>query len=444
MAGKQQVRDGEDVRAVAERARKAYLELLGVTTAEKNRALEEIAAELKRRSAVIFESNKRDLAAADEQVKAGAMRPSIRQRLVFDEKKLEAVTAGLADVVRLPDPSGRVLWAMELDDGLVLRRVSCALGVVGVIFESRPDVVVQVSGLLLKAGNAGILKGGKEARETNEALMEAIRAGLQKAGTVPVDSLQLVETRREVQELLSCDDLIDLLIPRGSNELVRYIQDNTRIPVLGHADGVCHVYIHSAADQAKALEIAVDAKTQYPAVCNAAETILVDRAVAASFLPSLLKALQDKGVEVRGCERTKAVCPEVQSASEEDWSTEYLDLVVSVRVVEDLNEAVEHINRYGSHHTDAIVTEDRDAAAYFCRYVDSAGTFVNCSTRFSDGYRYGFGAEIGISTNKIHARGPVGLEGIVTYKYELWGDGHKVADYGSGKRSFTHRPLLDQ
>jgi len=432
---------GGEIREVAERARRASLELLGSSTEEKNEALERIAEMLEERAQEIEEANTEDLRRADEAVAAGAMRPSLRARLIFDEKKRRGVIQGLRDVVRLPDPVGRVGWKMELDEGLVLRRVSCPLGVVGVIFESRPDVVVQISGLLLKAGNAGILKGGKEARATNSALMEAIRAGLERAGTVPVDAVQLLGTREEVKALLDCDDMIDLLIPRGSNELVRFIQENTRIPVLGHTDGICHVYVHEKADPEKAVRIVVDSKTDYPAVCNAAETVLVDRAASEALLPRLTEALKEKGVEIRGSEEARRIVPGLGEASEEDWSTEYLDLIVSVAVVEDLKAAVEHINRYGSHHTDSIVTEDGKAAEYFCRYVDSAGVFVNASTRFADGFRYGLGAEIGISTNKIHARGPVGLEGIVTYKYELRGAGHVVGDYGPGKRSYTHRPL---
>jgi glutamate-5-semialdehyde dehydrogenase len=429
------------MRDVAVRARAAYLELLGCSTDDKNEALRAVIRSLKRQEAEIAEANRGDLKRADDLVASGEMRPALRARLVFDDKKLRGVIAGVEDVIGLPDPAGRVEWRRELDAGLILSRVSCPLGVVGVIFESRPDVVVQVSSLILKAGNAGILKGGKEAQETNQALMAAIRDGLETAGSVPVDALQLVSTREEVTALLDSDDAIDLLIPRGSKEMVRYIQEHTRIPVLGHTDGVCHVYVHEEADPAVAVAVAVDAKTEYPAVCNAAETILVDQGVAGEVVPSLVAALKEKNVEVRGCSASRALAPDIGEAGEEAWAAEYLDLVVNLRVVPGLKEAVEHVNRYGSHHTDAIVTTDEDAASYFCRYVDSAGVFVNCSTRFADGFRYGLGAEIGISTNKIHARGPVGLEGIVTYKYELHGRGHIVADYSAGKRKFTHRRL---
>ncbi len=427
--------------ATAQKARNAYLKLLGCTEDDRNKALRAMRSFLSRKSEAIFEANRRDLDRADALVASGELSPALRARLVFNEKKLEGVLEGLEQVGRLPDPTGKVLWIMELDDGLLLKRLSCPLGVVGVIFESRPDVVVQVSGLLLKAGNAGLLKGGKEAAETNRVLMDAIREGLGEAGTVPVDSLQMLGSREEVKALLSCDRWVDLLIPRGGKELVQFIQDNTSIPVLGHTDGICHVYIHGDADPDKAVRVAVDAKTDYPAVCNAAETILIDSGAADAILPRLAAALSEKGVEIRGCGRTKKRCPGVVDASDDDWSTEYLDLIVSIKVVDGLEEAIAHINRYGSHHTDTIITENSAAASEFCRYVDSAGVFVNASTRFADGFRYGLGAEIGISTNKIHARGPVGLDGIVTYKYELQGAGHVAGGYGPGRRQFTHRIL---
>lgn len=438
-----------DMKAVAEKARQAYLELLGCSEDDKNKALACVAEALKDGEASIMEANQADLAAADAMVAEGTMNQPLRARLVFDAKKLDGVVAGLDQVIKLPDPNGRRLWRIALDDGLVLTRESCPLGVVGVIFESRPDVVVQVSGLLLKAGNAGILKGGREAQSTNLKLMETIHAGLNAAGTVPVDALQLVSTREDVKGLLDCDDAVDLLIPRGGNDLVKFIQQNTAIPVLGHADGICHVYIHAAADFPLAVKVAVDSKTDYPAVCNAAETILVDRGCAEALLPVLVKALVDKGVEIKACPETLAIVKAVISdgkpeagvvpADETDWAAEYLDLVVSIKVVDDLKAAVAHINRYGSHHTDTIVTADNDAAETFCRFVDSAGVFVNASTRFADGFRYGLGAEIGISTNKIHARGPVGLEGIVTYKYKLRGNGQVAGEYGAGKKTYQHR-----
>jgi glutamate-5-semialdehyde dehydrogenase len=430
-----------DIIEIARRAKEAYLRLLGCSEEDKNRALVCIAQELTKRENDIVRANQKDLEAAAELVRTGSMTVAASKRLVFDSNKLKGVIKGIEQVIALPDPSGRVLSSMALDDGLILDRVSCALGVVGVIFESRPEVVVQVSSLLLKAGNAGILKGGKEARYTNAILMETIRDALKKSASVPQDSLQLVSDRRQIQELLACDDTVDLLIPRGSKELIKFIQSNTKIPVLGHAEGICHVFVHRAADPEKAVRVVVDSKTEYPAVCNAAETILIDENVPNALKTILIQSLMDKNVSIRGCAKTVALFNQIEKANDEDWSTEYLDLTVSIKIVADLNEAIEHINRFGSRHTDAIVTEDQQAAETFCRYVDSAGVFINASTRFSDGFRYGLGAEIGISTNKIHARGPVGLEGIVTYKYRLRGNGHIVADYNTNKRSYTWRKL---
>jgi glutamate-5-semialdehyde dehydrogenase len=434
-------REPSNVRELAAGARRAFLQLLGRSGEDREQALRQAAAVLRERADSILEANRRDLEAADRLLQSGDLSPALRARLVFDQKKLSAALTAMEHVIRLPDPSGRTLWRIELDRGLVLERKSCPLGVVGVIFESRPEVVVQVSSLLLKAGNAGILKGGSEAKHTNTALMEAIRAGLERSGGVPVDSLQLVDTREEVRALLDEHDTVDLLIPRGSGELVRQIQTNTRIPVLGHAEGICHVYIHEKADRDTALRVAVDSKTDYPAVCNAAETILVDAAIAPALLADLVTELDKKSVEIRACERARELLPSLGAAPQPDWGAEYLDLVVNLKLVDDHQEAAAHINRYGSHHTDAIVTEDAEVADHFCRYVDSSSVMVNASTRFADGFRYGLGAEIGISTNKIHARGPVGLEGIVTYKYELRGNGQMVGEYSSGKRSFTHRPL---
>jgi len=430
-----------DIIETARRAKEAYLGLLGCSEADKNRALGCIAEELARREEALLEANHKDLEAAHESVSKGEMTAASSKRLVFDSNKLNGVINGIEQVIALPDPTGRVQSSIALDEGLILDRISCALGVVGVIFESRPEVVVQVSSLLLKVGNAGILKGGKEASHTNAILMETIREALKISASVPQDALQLMSDRRQVNELLACDDTVDLLIPRGSKEFIKYIQANTKIPVLGHADGICHVFVHRAADPEKALRVVVDSKTEYPAVCNAAETILIEQGVSTDMVTSLIRALKDKGVSIRGCAKTVALVDNIENATEEDWSTEYLDLKVSIRIVSNLKEAIDHINRYGSRHTDAIVTEDEQAADTFCRYVDSAGVFVNASTRFSDGYRYGLGAEIGISTNKIHARGPVGLDGVVTYKYKLRGDGHIVDDYNNNRRRFIWKRL---
>jgi glutamate-5-semialdehyde dehydrogenase len=342
-------------------------------------------------------------------------------------------------VARLEDPIGRTLYAMELDKGLELYKVSCPIGVIGAVFEARPDVLPQLSALCLKSGNAVILKGGKEARRSNEAFFKLVRDTTERAG-IPRGWIQLIEARREVKELLKLDDYIDLLVPRGSKEFVRYIQANTRIPVLGHAEGVCHIYVDARADLQKALDICYDAKVQYPAVCNAVEKVLVHRAVAGDFLPRLAERYREAGVEMRGCEQTRRILPWIKRATEGDWRAEYLDLIIAIKIVDSVDEAIDHINAYGSKHTDAIVTEDGKTALRFLTGVDSSSVILNASTRFSDGYRYGLGAEVGIATGKIHARGPVGLEGLTTSKYYLLGDGQIVATYlGPRAKPFVHK-----
>lgn len=383
----------------------------------------------------VLAANAEDLAAARESgVSAAAM-----GRLAFDDHKLADVCAGIEGLVGLPDPVGRTLLARELDEGLTLYRESCPIGVIGVIFEARPDALVQISSLCVKSGNCAILKGGSEALRTNRALFGLIHGAAVRAG-LPEGCLHQVEARDQVSELLGCHGLVDLLIPRGSNAFVRHIMDNTRIPVMGHADGICHIYVDAAADVDLAVRVCVDAKVQYAAACNAVETILVHQDVAPAFLPALAAAYARQGVTLRGSAEVAAFVG-CEPATEDDWSTEYLALTVSARLVGSVDEAIGHINRYGSHHTDAIMTEDADAAARFMQLVDSAGVYQNCSTRFADGFRYGFGAEVGISTSKLHARGPVGLDGLVTYKYKLFGHGHVVGDYASGTSGFHFRDL---
>ena len=401
---------------------------------QRNDALARIKDALLAHADEIFAANAEDLAAAERDGVATA----IVKRLRFDDHKLADVTAGIEGLIGLPDPVGRILLKRELDAGLLLERVSCPIGVIGVIFEARPDALVQISTLCLKSGNCAILKGGRETARTNKALFEVIHAAAVEAG-LPEGCLHQVEAREEIAELLACDESVDLLIPRGSNAFVRYIMDNTRIPVMGHADGICHTYVDADADSEKAVSIVVDAKTQYVAVCNATETLLVDRA-AKALVPSIVQALQDKGVEVRGTDEVRELVA-CEAATDEDWDTEYLSLTISVKLVDGVDEAIEHINRHGSHHTDAIITENAETAARFMQLVDSAGVYQNCSTRFADGFRYGFGAEVGISTSKLHARGPVGLDGLVTYKYKLYGSGQIVGDYASGKSSFHFRDL---
>ena len=425
------------VEDVARRARAAALQLAALSAEPKNAALEAVGRKLQERRQEILEANRADKADCEAEVASGSLSAALFKRLDLEGGKFEAMLAGVGDVARLPDPVGRVTLATRLDDGLELYRVSCPLGVIGVIFEARPEAAVQIASLALKSSNAVILKGGREASRTNEALVEAIREALGEVDGVSPDAVQLLSTREEVREMLDLDRWIDLIIPRGSNELVQFIQESTRIPVLGHADGICSVYLDRDADLEKAVAVSVDAKTHYPAACNACETLLVHRDRLDDLLPAVGAALVEAGVELRADEEASARL-EASTAAAEDYDTEFLDKVLAVKTVSSLQEAVEHINSHGSHHTDAIVTEDADAAEYFLSRVDSAGVFHNASTRFADGFRFGLGAEVGISTNKTHARGPVGLEGLVIYKYRLYGAGHVAADYDSGGRKFLH------
>jgi glutamate-5-semialdehyde dehydrogenase len=405
-----------ETRQQAERARHAFLKLS--PSVDRTAVLHEIAGALRQDAAAIFAANEKDLAAA----KAAGIPEPLYKRLVLNEPKLRDVITGIEQIAAMEDPLGRVIQETELDEGLVLRKVQAPIGVLAMIYESRPDAGPQIAALSIRSGNAVLLKGGREAAETNAAIGAVIRAVLAKYGVA--DAVQLVSTREEIAELLKMDDLINLVIPRGSNEMVRSIQQSTKIPVLGHADGVCHVYIDEFADTDKAARIAVDSKAQYPAVCNAAETLLIH-----SRFPGqerVLQALRNAGVELR----------------DSGFGSEYLDLIMNVKIVNSVDEAIDHIHKYGSAHTDAIVTEDKHNAERFLNEVDSAGVYWNASTRFADGFRYGFGAEVGVSTNKTHARGPVGVEGLLIYKYQLIGNGHIVATYtGKEARHFTHRRL---
>jgi glutamate-5-semialdehyde dehydrogenase len=402
---------------------------------QRRAAVVAMADALEARRAAILAANGADLEAAA----ADGLAASLVARLKLDGAKLDGAIAGVRQVAALPDPIGRRQLHTELDAGLVLERVTVPLGVVGVIFEARPDAVMQIASLAIRSGNGAILKGGREASRSCAAILEALQAGLAASAVAP-QALELLTSREESLALLKLDGLVDLIIPRGSNALVRFIQENTRIPVLGHADGICHLYVDQAADLDQALRVALDAKTQYPAACNAIETLLVHSAVAGRFLPLAAAAFAAAGVELRGDGIAQAHGVP-HPASDDDWSTEYADLILAVKVVDSLEEALEHIRRYGSRHTDAICTTDAEAAERFLASVDSAGVFLNCSTRFADGFRYGFGAEVGISTQTLPPRGPVGLEGLVTYRYRLRGEGHIAADYASGDRRFTHHGL---
>ena len=401
----------------------------------RNKALEAAAKALLENKEEIFRANREDM----ENAEKSGLGQAVMKRLKFDEHKLEDVIKGIQDLIRLPDPLSQVQLARELDQGLELYRVTCPIVVIGIIFEARPDALVQFSSLCIKSGNCAVLKGGKETARTNKVLFTVIHEAVTGCG-LPQGCMLQAELHNEIDELLACDDCVDLLIPRGSNQFVQYIMNHTKIPVMGHADGVCHIYVDETYDMEKAIPIIVDAKTQYTAACNAVETLLVNRKAAGEFLPAVEKALTEAGVKLRGTREVgKIVSCEVME--EEEFHREYLDLILSVKIVEDLEEAVAHINTYGSHHTDCIITENREHALEFMQLVDSAGVYQNCSTRFADGFRYGFGAEVGISTGKIHARGPVGLEGLVTYKYKLFGQGQIVGEYASGKKSFHFRDL---
>ena len=418
-------------------ARQAAYRLAVLSLEERNAALKGIQEALKKHKDNIFAQNALDMALAEQENLA----MPLLKRLKFDEAKLADVLAGLDSLIALPDPLGKITLARELTPGLNLYRVSCPIGVIGVVFESRPDALVQIATLCLKSGNAALLKGGREALRTNRALMEAIQEGTENI--LPTGWAALLETRDDVNDMLNQDESIDLIIPRGSNAFVKYIMEHTAIPVMGHAEGLCHTYVDASAEIGMALKVVVDAKTQALAVCNATETLLVHKDIAGSFLPKCAEALIAKGVALRGDERTRAIIS-CDPVTDVDWDTEYLDAILSIKIVDSLVEAIAHINRHGSHHTDAILAQDENAQKRFLSGVDSAGVYVNCSTRFADGFRYGFGAEVGIATGKLHARGPVGLEGLCTYKYQLIGSGQTVAETVDGTMAYTHRDLPAQ
>jgi len=428
---------------LAKRASAASRQLVKLSSERRSEILTKAANAIEQNAERILDSNIRDCRAAEATVAAGQMPPSVFARLKLSTRGVEEMAARVRDVARLPDPLGRCLAATELDQNLVLYRETCPLGVIGIVFEARPDVVPQVAALALKSGNAVLLKGGSEAIHTNEALVEIWRDCLESFPSVPPESVALLQTRVDVMELLKLERDVDLIIPRGSRELVEFVAQNSRIPVLGHGEGICHVYVDRAAHVEKAIKITLDSKTQYPAACNTVETLLVHQEIAAEFLPRAALELTQAAVELRACPKTLALLKrqEVVQAEEADWGMEYSDLILSIKIVPNLDDAIAHIRRYGSRHTETIVTEDAEAAKKFMEEIDAAGVFHNASTRFADGFRYGLGAELGISTSKFHARGPVGLEGLTTYKYKLFGNGQTVGEYSSGARHFTHRTL---
>lgn len=420
------------------RAKTAARELAGLDTSVKDAALKAMSCALDSNRERILSANRKDMLSAEESEKKGELSHSLVKRLQVTDEKIDGMIAGIGDVISLKDPVGETMSTLEMDKSLTLYQIRCPIGVIGVIFESRPDVVPQIMSLCLKSGNAVIFKGGAEASNSNEVLFDVLSKAAYSAG-VPEGSFVLLRTREDVNAILGMDEYIDLLIPRGSNQFVRYIQSNTKIPVLGHAAGICHVYIDEYADMDKALKVSLDSKIQYPAVCNAVETLLVNSKIATEFLPEMDSLFHENGVEIRADERCVACMEHAVRADDEDWDTEYNDLIISVKMVDSVKEAIDFINRHGSHHTDAIITENKDNMAVFSRLVDSADVMINASTRFADGYRFGKGAEVGISTNKIHSRGPVGMEGLMIYKYILVGDGQVVKDYvGKDAKRFTH------
>jgi len=423
------------IQARAKEAKSASINLAALDSSVKNKALEAIAVMLEERKNEIIEANQEDYARS---VKENLEGPLLK-RLKFEDEKIAGVVDGIRSLIKLDDPVGQTKLATQLDEGLDLYRISCPIGVVGIIFESRPDALVQISTLCLKSGNSVLLKGGSEAAKTNRILADIISKASIEAG-LPEGWIQLIETRADVNEMFKLSEDIDLLIPRGSNAFVKYIMDNSNIPVLGHADGVCHIYIHHDANKELVEPIVVDAKTQYVAACNTVETLLINEQAAPLYLPLIKEALELKNVELVGCEKTKAII-DIELATDADWQTEYVDYKLSIKVVSSLEEAITHINTYGSGHTDAILTESETDAKTFMTLVDAANVFWNCSTRFSDGFRYGFGAEVGISTSKIHARGPVGLDGLMIYKYKMIGNGQTVNDFATNKLSYKHTPL---
>ncbi len=427
---------------IAQNAKLASYTLASMDEETKNKALLKIADAIEHNQHKIYDENQKDLDAAQEMVDNKEITQSTFNRLKLDENKMRDMIQGIRDVAKLEDPVNKKLWAMKLDDGLDLFRVSCPIGVIGVVFEARPDVIPQIASLAIKSANAVLLKGGKEATNTNLILTKLINDTLDSLEEFPKGTINLLLTRDDVNEMLSMEKYIDLIIPRGGNALVQFIQHNTKIPVLGHADGICHIYVDDMVNYDKAVPICVDSKVQYPSACNSVETILLNENILNIFLPRLVEAMRANGVTVKGDEKCKAVCPEIEDTIAEDWATEYGDKIVSIKAVKDLFEAIAHINIYGSGHTDSILCSHPEKIELFMNLVDSAGVFANTSTRFADGFRYGLGAEVGISTNKTHARGPVGLEGLTIYKYKLYGDGQLVSEYCEGKRHFKHERLI--
>ncbi|MFW6117604.1 MAG: glutamate-5-semialdehyde dehydrogenase [Thermoproteota archaeon] len=431
----------KNVRRKATEAEKSALRLANIPIEDRDEALLEAAEGIERNTSRILSANEKDVEYAEKLLDKGEYSQALVDRLKISESKIRSIAQMVRSVADQEDPLNRTLDATQMDEGLELYKVSVPIGVIGSVFESRPDVLPQISALCLKSGNSVILKGGSEAEKSNEVLFQIFKEATEGVG-IPSGWIQLIEAREEVHELLELEDKVDLLIPRGSKSFIKFIQENSRIPVLGHAEGLCHIYVDKDADLKKAEKVSFDGKTQYPAVCNAIDTLLVHEEIASDFLPSLAEIYKKAGVEIRGCTKTRNILGGIKEADEEDWQTEYLDLIISIKIVNSLKEAIDHVNKYGSKHTDGIISENSSRLLTFMEGVDSSSVMANASTRFSDGFRYGLGAEVGISTGKIHARGPVGLEGLTTYKYYIIGDGHIVDTYsGSEAKQFTHKKL---
>ena len=419
----------------AESVKEASILLGQSTNKQRFETLTSMSKALKDNTDEILKANQEDLERSEKE----GLNKSLLARLQLTETKLKGCIEGVLKVSNLSDPIGKRQLHRKLGENLILERVTVPLGVLGVIFESRPDALIQIASLAIRSGNGALLKGGSESRATNKAIMDSLDIGLSKSN-VGAGALSLLTTRQESLALLRLDRFVNLIIPRGSNELVQFIQDNTRIPVLGHADGICHLYVDASVNIDKAISIAMDSKIQYPAACNAIETLLIHEDIAEIFLQKSLPIFLNAGVTLKGDNKSQSLGV-INPATEADWSTEYLDLILSIKIVSNVDEAIEHIRKYSSRHTEAIVTNEKEVAEKFLRSVDSAGVYQNCSTRFADGFRYGFGAEVGISTQTLPPRGPVGLEGLVTYRYFLRGDGDLVKDFASGERSFSHEDL---
>ncbi len=413
-----------DIEEIAKKAKLAFLKTMNLDEETKNNALKNIIEQLKLNHSAILNANSKDMESAKILLENNEINQSTLDRLKLDDNKIKGLVKGLEDLIRLPNIINKVEWEKQLDEGLTLKKIITPIGVVGVIFEARPDCYIQIASLLIKSGNCGILKGGRESKNTNEIMAQIVNIALEKAG-FPDNVINLIFDREDVRNLLNLDEYISLIIPRGSNKLVKYIQENTRIPVLGHSSGICHIFIDESADFNKTKDIVIDAKTQYPSACNSIETLLIHKNY--KYFSELIEALKSANIKI--------------IENPDDFSIEYGDKILNIKIVENIIEAIEHINKYGSHHTDSILSDNSENIDKFMNYIDSSSVFSNCSTRFADGFRYGFGAEVGISTNKIHARGPVGLEGLTIYKYKLYGSGDIVAPYATGQKNFNHKFL---